>query len=82
MESYKEDLPKSSHEKLLYEHTLWNMLGGFLILITEYFSCTKEVFTEPEDHQGPFKSPNSKKGYFCALVWAFTVRGEGEILAH
>lgn len=80
-ESCKEDLPKMSHEKLLYGHTLWNVFGSLLILIIAYFRCTKDVFREPEDHQGSIQIPKQQKGYFCALVWASTVRGEGEMLA-
>lgn len=81
-ESCKENTFKMSHEKLLCEHMLWDMYGGLLILIIEYFSCAKEVFLEPEDHQGSFQISKQQKGYFCALVWAARAGCEGEMLPH
>lgn len=56
-ESCKEGLPKTNYKKLLNEHLLWNMLGGLVILTIASFKCTKEVFIEPEDHQGSFQIP-------------------------
>lgn len=37
---------------------------------------------EHEDPEGSFKIPKQQIAYFCTLVWVFTFRGEGEVLAH
>lgn len=37
---------------------------------------------EHEDHEKSFKIPKEQIACFCALVWVFTLRGEGEVLAH
>lgn len=65
-ESCKEDLPNTNHEKLLCEHTLWNMLGGILILI-RVFQLHKGSFYRTWRSSRIISNPQTAKRLFLSF---------------